>query len=129
MTSSLTQVSRRSTGFALAGLKNKVVQFQHKYYVPIALFSGLILPALIGHFGWNDGLGGLVWGGAVARLLIWHTTFCINSLAHWTGLQPYTEEVTAKGNYVSGRWLGRGLSSHCQLLAILTSGEGNHKSV
>ena len=32
-----------------------------------------------------------------------HTTFCINSLAHWTGLQPYTEEVTAKGNYVSGR--------------------------
>lgn len=40
-----------------------------------------------------------------------HTTFCINSLAHWTGLQPYTEEVTAKGNY---------------LLAFLTSGEGNH---
>jgi len=30
-----------------------------------------------------------------------HTTFCINSLAHWTGLQPYTEEVSAKGNYVS----------------------------
>jgi fatty-acid desaturase len=30
-----------------------------------------------------------------------HTTFCINSLAHWTGLQPYTEEVTARGNLVS----------------------------
>ena len=71
-------------------------------------------------WGWNDGIGGLVWGGAVARLLIWcvllhcpiaravdmtarHTTFCINSLAHWTGLQPYTEEVTARGNYVSPR--------------------------
>jgi len=52
-----------------------------------------------------------VWGGAVARLLIWHTTFCINSLAHWTGLQPYTQEVTARGNY---------------LIALLTSGEGNH---
>ncbi|OCF78798.1 hypothetical protein I204_00742 [Kwoniella mangroviensis CBS 8886] len=88
-----------------------VVRFQHKHYVPIALFSGLILPSLIAHWGWNDWLGGLVWGGAIARLLIWHTTFCINSLAHWTGLQPYTEEVTARGNY---------------LLAVLTSGEGNH---
>lgn len=29
-----------------------------------------------------------------------HTTFCINSLAHWSGLQPYTEEVSARGNYV-----------------------------
>lgn len=34
-----------------------------------------------------------------------HTTFCINSLAHWTGLQPYTEEVTAKGNYVGDKTL------------------------
>lgn len=80
-----------------------VVRFQHRHYVPIALFSGLILPALIAKYGWNDGMGGLVWGGAIARLLIWHTTFCINSLAHWTGLQPYTEEVTARGNYVSRR--------------------------
>ena len=25
----------------------------------------------------------------------------INSLAHWEGLQPYTDEVTARGNLVS----------------------------
>ena len=80
-----------------------VVRFQHRHYFPIALSSSIILPAVIGHFGWNDGMGGLVWGGAVARLIIWHTTFCINSLAHWTGLQPYTEEVTARGNYVGKR--------------------------
>lgn len=77
-----------------------VVRFQHRYYVPIALFSGLILPTLIG-WTWGDMLGGLVWGGAVARLLIWHSTFCINSFAHWAGLRPYTEEVSARGNYVS----------------------------
>ncbi|KAG7566925.1 hypothetical protein FFLO_01304 [Filobasidium floriforme] len=88
-----------------------VVRFQHKYFVPIAVFSGLVLPTLVAKYGWGDAMGGYVWGGLVARLLIWHTTFCINSLAHWTGLQPYTEEVTARGNY---------------LLALLTSGEGNH---
>ena len=49
----------------------EVVRFQHKHYVPIALFSGLVLPWAIAHLGWKDGLGGLVWGGAVARLLIW----------------------------------------------------------
>ncbi|KAJ9096422.1 hypothetical protein QFC21_005244 [Naganishia friedmannii] len=60
---------------------------------------GLVLPTLIAKFGWGDAMGGYVWGGLVARLLIWHTTFCINSLAHWSGLQPYTEEVSARGNY------------------------------
>lgn len=62
---------------------------------------------------------------ARASLTIRHTTFCINSLAHWTGLQPYTHEVTAKGNYVS-RSPHRDRANN-QLLALLTSGEGNHK--
>ncbi|WWC64975.1 uncharacterized protein I303_107589 [Kwoniella dejecticola CBS 10117] len=92
-------------------LEDPVVQFQHKNFVPMAFFLGWVVPTMIAGFGWNDWIGGLVWGGTIARLLIWHTTFCINSLAHWTGLQPYTEEVTARGNYI---------------LALLTSGEGNH---
>ncbi|RXK37037.1 hypothetical protein M231_05696 [Tremella mesenterica] len=107
-----TQPRRDSGTLTAVGFSaSQFVSFQHRHYVPIALFSGLILPALIAKAGWNDWMGGLVWGGAVARLLIWHTTFCINSLAHWTGIQPYTEEVTARGNY---------------FLALLTSGEGNH---
>lgn len=48
-----------------------VVRFQHKYFVPIAVFSGLVLPTLIAKYGWNDAMGGYVWGGLVARLLIW----------------------------------------------------------
>ncbi|KAG8703703.1 hypothetical protein FRC08_002674 [Ceratobasidium sp. 394] len=87
-----------------------VVRFQHKFYIPIAVFFGLIAPALIAGL-WGDKIGGFIYGGILARILIWHCTFMINSLAHWEGLQPYTDEVTARGNLI---------------LALFTSGEGNH---
>lgn len=87
-----------------------IVRFQHKYYIPIALFFGLVAPALTAAL-WGDAFGGYLYGGIVARLLIWHCTFMINSLAHWEGLQPYTDEMTARGNL---------------MLALFTSGEGNH---
>ncbi|KAJ7361409.1 hypothetical protein DFH08DRAFT_844042 [Mycena albidolilacea] len=87
-----------------------VVRFQHKYYVPLAFFFGFILPTLLGAT-WGDPSGAFVWGGLVARLAIWHCTFLVNSLAHWDGLQPYSDEDTSRGNFV---------------LALLTGGEGSH---
>ncbi|KAG8687389.1 hypothetical protein FRC09_013515 [Ceratobasidium sp. 395] len=74
-----------------------VVRLQHKYYIPIALFFGLVAPTIIAGL-WGDKIGGFIYGGILARILIWHCTFMINSLAHWEGLQPYTDEVTARGN-------------------------------
>ncbi|KAJ7170202.1 hypothetical protein C8R46DRAFT_1266671, partial [Mycena filopes] len=90
-----------------------VVRFQHKYYVPLALFFGFVLPTLLGTL-WDDASGAFVWGGLVARLAIWHCTFLVNSLAHWNGLQPYSDEDTSRGNF---------------LLALLTGGEGSHNFV
>jgi stearoyl-CoA desaturase (delta-9 desaturase) len=48
-----------------------VVRFQHKHYIPIALFSGLVLPSLIASWGWGDAVGGFVWGGVMGRLVTW----------------------------------------------------------
>ncbi|KAF8910097.1 hypothetical protein CPB84DRAFT_1958587 [Gymnopilus junonius] len=87
-----------------------VVHIQHKYYVPLALFFGFIFPTLLASL-WGDALGGYIWGGLVARLCVWHCTFLVNSLAHWDGLQPYSDEDTSRGNLI---------------LALLTGGEGNH---
>ncbi|KAJ7070728.1 hypothetical protein C8F01DRAFT_1313861 [Mycena amicta] len=87
-----------------------VVRFQHKHYVPLALFFGFVLPTLLGTL-WGDASGAYVWGGLVARLLCWHCTFLVNSLAHWDGLQPYSDEDTSRGNFI---------------LALLTGGEGSH---
>ncbi|KAH7338992.1 hypothetical protein B0J17DRAFT_659413 [Rhizoctonia solani] len=87
-----------------------IVRLQHRFYIPIAVFFGLVVPTLVAKI-WDDALGGYIYGGIIARILIWHCTFMINSLAHWEGLQPYTDEVTARGNLI---------------LALFTSGEGNH---
>ena len=55
-----------------------VVMFQHRYYLPLAIVMGIILPAVIAYTFWNDFYGGLFYGGYVTRVFIWHVTFCIN---------------------------------------------------
>ncbi|KDE03148.1 hypothetical protein MVLG_06343 [Microbotryum lychnidis-dioicae p1A1 Lamole] len=87
-----------------------VVCFQHKYYIPLTLFLSLVMPTLIG-WAWGDPMGGYIWGGVIARIMIQHATFCINSLAHYLGDQAYSEDVTARGNF---------------FLALFTGGEANH---
>ncbi|KAF8481648.1 hypothetical protein DFH94DRAFT_403321 [Russula ochroleuca] len=87
-----------------------VVRWQHQYFVPIAVTFGIIFPTVLGAT-YGDVVAGFIYPGLVARLLIWHCTFLINSLAHWDGLQPYSDENTSRTNF---------------LLAIFTAGEGNH---
>lgn len=36
--------------------------------VPLALFTGLVMPTLIAA-AWGDAMGGYIWGGLVARVL------------------------------------------------------------
>ena len=91
-------------------LNDKVVMFQHKYYVPmvIVVHSAILLP-----IGWAVGdMGGvLLLGGLMRLILSHHVTFFINSLCHMWGKRPYTDENTARDNF----WL-----------AIATWGEGYH---
>jgi stearoyl-CoA desaturase (delta-9 desaturase) len=55
--------------------------------------------------------GVLLLGGLVRLILSHHVTFFINSLCHMWGKRPYTDENTARDNF---------------LLAIATWGEGYH---
>ncbi|KIJ13749.1 hypothetical protein PAXINDRAFT_176886 [Paxillus involutus ATCC 200175] len=87
-----------------------VVRFQHMYYVQIAFILGYVVPILLG-YSWGDPVGAFIYGGLVTRLAVWHCTFLVNSLAHWEGAQPYSDENTSRGNLI---------------LALLTGGEGNH---
>ncbi len=90
--------------------KNKWVVWQDRYYLPIAIGFGFVLPTLI---GWAFGrpLAGLLWGGFVRTVVVHHLTFFINSLAHKVGKRPFTEAFSARDSW----WL-----------AFLTYGEGYH---
>jgi len=90
--------------------RDPVVRYQHRYYVPLALTFGLVTPTLIGLL-WGDALGTFIWAGLVARILTWHCTFLVNSLAHWEGLQEFSDEMSARGNFIMALW---------------TCGEANH---
>jgi stearoyl-CoA desaturase (delta-9 desaturase) len=61
-------------------------------------------------------IGGLPWafyGGVVSTVLLWHSTFTINSLNHIFGSRRYLTTDTSRNNF----WL-----------ALLTMGEGWHNN-
>ncbi len=91
-------------------MKDPIVVFQDRYYVPVAVFMGLVLPALIG-WAFGSWLGGLAIAGFLRLVIVHHFTFFINSLAHYSGKQTYSDSHTAKDN----PWI-----------ALFTYGEGFH---
>jgi len=90
--------------------KDKIVMWQHKYYVPLAIATNFGIPIALGLLH-GDILGMLLIVGALRLVLSHHSTFFINSLAHIWGSQPYTDKNTARDNAV---------------LAVFTFGEGYH---
>ena len=91
-------------------MKNPIVMFQHRYYLPLLVAMCFVLPALIGATQ-GRALGGLLWGGFLRVAVVHHLTWFINSLAHLWGARPYSLEDTARDN----GWLGP-----------FTFGEGYH---
>lgn len=90
--------------------KDPIVAWQHQNYWILVLAMNVLLPMGIG------GLMGDIWGGLLLmgflRLVVCHhTTFFINSLAHFWGRQPYSDRHSARDNGI---------------IALLTYGEGYH---
>lgn len=90
--------------------KDPIVLFQHRFYLPLAIGLNFSIPIAIG-IVFDDVLGALLLVGFLRLVVCHHTTFFINSLAHYWGRQPYSKKNTAKDN---------------PLIALLTFGEGYH---
>jgi stearoyl-CoA desaturase (delta-9 desaturase) len=90
--------------------RDPIVTWQHKYYGPLALTMNIVPPLALGLLT-GDWIANLLLAGVLRLVITHHTTFFINSLAHFWGKQPYTDKNTARDNGV---------------LALLTYGEGYH---
>ena len=89
---------------------DRMVTFQHRHYVPLAIFMGFGVPLAIG-FAMGHPWGCLLWAGVFRTVLVHHSTFFVNSLAHTLGRRPYSLAVSARDSVVT---------------ALLTMGEGYH---
>jgi len=77
---------------------------RHHYAAPLALAAVLLLAG-----GWSA----FLWGFALSTVLLWHSTYTINSLAHRWGTRRYETGDDSRNNWV---------------LALLTFGEGWHNN-
>jgi len=91
--------------------KNEVVRWQHRHYLELILFMGFGLPTLIPWLFWNDARGGFIYSGALRLCFVHHSTFCVNSLAHWLGEAPFDDKHTPRDHLIT---------------ALVTIGEGYH---
>lgn len=91
-------------------IKNRLVQFQHRYIGLLMFLSNAIAFATV---GWllNDYWGAFFIACWTRLFLLHHFTWFINSLAHTWGDKPFCQEQSAVNNYI---------------IALLTFGEGYH---
>lgn len=92
-------------------LTDPMVISQHKYYFYWLAVSAYLFPMAVAGYFWGDWKGGLLYAGVFRLFFIHQATFCVNSLAHWIGDQPFDDRRTPRDH---------------TLTALATFGEGNH---
>src|SRR6201988_2714185 len=93
--------------------KDPLLVWQHRHINSIALATAFVLPSAIAFAwgGWRAALGAFLLAGVLRVVVVQHCTFCINSLCHYLGAQPYSSKCSARDSWV---------------MAIVTMGEGYH---
>ncbi|KAF7323842.1 Acyl-CoA desaturase [Mycena kentingensis (nom. inval.)] len=91
--------------------KNAVVRWQHKHYLLLVLVMAVGVPTLIPWLLWNDARGGYFYAGFARLLFVHHSTFCVNSLAHFLGVAPFDDKHSPRDHFIT---------------ALATIGEGYH---
>ncbi|KAH9528355.1 Calcium/calmodulin-dependent protein kinase type 1 [Dermatophagoides farinae] len=88
-----------------------VVQFQRRYYKPLATLFTFILPSIIPCACWNEDPIISIFASMTRYTLLLHATWLVNSAAHLWGNRPYDNGIQPV---------------ECKLVEIVALGEGYH---
>nr|XP_018907804.1 PREDICTED: acyl-CoA Delta(11) desaturase-like [Bemisia tabaci] len=89
-----------------------VVSAQYKYYLPLSVLLGYIVPTLVPWYFWSEGLWtSHIVAAQLRHVLTSHGTFLINSAAHMWGTRPYDKNINPTEN---------------MLVSVASMGEGWH---
>ncbi|KZL74732.1 acyl-CoA desaturase, partial [Colletotrichum tofieldiae] len=88
-----------------------VVMWQHVHYLKCLIVMAIIFPTMVCGIGWGDWMGGFIYSGVLRYSFVQQATFCINSVAHWLGDQPFNDRNSPRDHVVT---------------ALITLGEGYH---
>ena len=91
--------------------RDQTIQWQHRNYLSLAFFTAFVFPTLVCGLGWGDYRGGYFFAGVLRLVFVHHSTFCVNSLAHYLGDAPFDDRHTPRDHFVT---------------ALVTLGEGYH---
>jgi stearoyl-CoA desaturase (delta-9 desaturase) len=88
-----------------------IVMWQEHNYWQLLVLMGYVLPTVFSGLCWGDFIGGFVIVGCLGTSAVQQCTFCVNSVAHWIGEQPFEATGSPRDHFIT---------------AFLTSGEGYH---
>jgi stearoyl-CoA desaturase (delta-9 desaturase) len=91
--------------------EDPVVVWQHRNFIKCVLTMAIIFPTVFCGMMWGDWLGGFIYGGILRTWFVQQATFCVNSLAHWLGDQPFDDRNSPRDHVIT---------------ALATLGEGYH---
>ncbi|CAE6376344.1 unnamed protein product [Rhizoctonia solani] len=90
---------------------NKVAQWQHRWYLWLILTMSFGIPTAVPGLLWGDWRGGFFYAGVARLCFVHHSTWCVNSLAHWLGERSFDDKHTPRDHLIT---------------ALVTIGEGYH---
>jgi stearoyl-CoA desaturase (Delta-9 desaturase) len=74
--------------------KDHIVMFQHRFYAPLIVVTGLTT-VLIPFLCWDESMMGSLFGLICGTGLNFHATFFVNSISHMYGSKPYDKGLSA----------------------------------
>lgn len=81
-------------------MRDPVVRFQRKYYLPLVILSCFVIPTYVPHLFWGESVYNAFYICALFRYAFTlNMTWCVNSAAHFWGRHPYDKDIFPAENF------------------------------